>query len=67
MGATGISFFYDEEKVKILQEEAKADDRTTSSYIQQIFAEHIKEANGVQNPVQMKKRVIKKRRIKRHG
>ncbi len=73
MTARGISFFYEEEKVKILKDAAEDDDRTTSSYLQIVLDEHIKETEGqtgvmiAPTTIVPKKKLIKKRRIKKNG
>lgn len=64
MAVTGISFFYDEEKVNILKKAAASDDRTTSSYLQIILQKHIdKVVGGDSLPVGKKrKKVIRRKR-----
>lgn len=69
MAATGISFFFEEDKVEILRNAADEEYRTTSSYIQLLFDDHIKEVESgkiapkpVTLPAPKKKRVFKRRK-----
>ena len=73
MASIGISFFYEKEKIKILQDAAEKEDRKTSSYIQLVFNKHIckmEDANADEPkevksaPILKKKRVFIKRRSK---
>lgn len=53
MPAARISFYYEEEKIKILKKEAEGEDRTTSNYVQNVLKDHIA---LIDNPILEEKR-----------
>jgi hypothetical protein len=61
MAAVGISFYYDEEKVKLIKEAAKEDGRTPSNYIQILLAKKI-EADKTPITIKKKKRILRRKR-----
>lgn len=62
MATKGMSFYYDKDKIKLLKEKAKTEDRTFSGYIQAILYDHIISKESIFEPKKSKKNVTLKRR-----